>query len=420
MKHLPSAGWQPSVLTAEDDTFSHRDESLLGEIPPDVRIERTAGFEPFNLYRRFLGKEEDVPLVASETISHTQASLRHKLSIWIRMNLFVPDARAGWMLSAVRGARRLISGRHIEAIVSIGPPHTAHVIGRRLSRKNNIPHVPVMIDPWTDISYYKDLHRSRPTVLLDTGLEKRVMEHAAEVVFVTKSLQEDFISKYPFLAEKSHVLYWGYNEESFRGIRQECDSSAEVILHAGNIFDYQNPEHFWKEVADERSRGRNLRLRFLGTVGPGVKSSIQTHGLEPYTDYAGFIPYDQVVRELFRASYLLMCPTERRHVPGKLFEYLRVGRPIIAFGDDNEEVALILREGNAGVLLPYHYGDRKAFEELRTVSPNIRFALQYNRQSIAQGLAKILDKIERQGEKEISLGFDIAGTANTGARRRRS
>ena len=395
MKHLPSAGWHASVLTTEDDTFSPRDESLLGEIPLDVRVEKTAGFEPFNLYRRFLGKEENIPLVASETISRSQESLRHKISVWIRINLFVPDARVGWMLSAVHGARRLISDQHVDAVVSIGPPHTAHVIGSRVSKKNNIPHVPVMIDPWTDISYYKNLHRSRLTLLLDTKLEKRVMEHAAQVVFVTKSLQENFISKYPFLAEKSHVLYWGYNEESFRGIRQECDHSAEVILHAGNIFDYQNPEYFWKEVADERSRGRNLRLRFLGTVGPGVKSSIRMHGLEPYTDYEGFVPYDQVVRELFRASYLLMCPTERRHVPGKLFEYLRAGRPIIAFGDDNEEVASILREGNAGVLLPHHYGDTKAFEELRSVSPNIRFALQYNRQSIAQGLANVLDKTKR-------------------------
>jgi len=395
MKHLPSCGWHPSVLTAEADTFSHRDQSLVGEIPPDVRVERTAGFEPFNLYRRFLGKEQDVPLVASETISNSQASLRHKISVWIRMNLFVPDARAGWMLSAVRGARRLISDQHIDAIVSIGPPHTAHVIGRRLSRKHSIPHVPVMIDPWTDISYYKGLRRNRLTLLLDTKLEKGVMEHAAQVVLVTKSLREDFVSKYPFLAEKSHVLYWGFNEESFRGIRQECDPSAEFILHAGNIFDYQNPEHFWMEIAEERSRGRNLRLRFIGTVGPRVKSSIQAHGLEPYTEYAGFVPYDQVVRELFRASYLLMCPTERRHVPGKLFEYLRAGRPIIAFGDDNEEVASILRDANAGVLLPYHYGDKKAFEELRSVSPNIHLALQYNRQSIAQGLANILDMTKR-------------------------
>ena len=87
-----------------------------------------------------------------------------------------------------------------------------------------------------------------------------------------------------------------------------------------------------------------MRLKFIGTVSPAIKAEIGKNCLMPYTGFAGFLPYDQLLEELMNASYLLVCATEKRHVPGKLFEYLRTGKPIIAFGDDNEEVKNILTE----------------------------------------------------------------------------
>ena len=96
IKHLSMLGWIPSILTIDEDTFSEKDESLLKEIDPQWKIVKTAANEPFGLYRKLLGKEPNAPLVASETISQTHQTLRHRLAIWVRMNLFVPDARIGW------------------------------------------------------------------------------------------------------------------------------------------------------------------------------------------------------------------------------------------------------------------------------------------------------------------------------------
>jgi len=104
IKHLPKYGWNPFVVTADEDSFSHKDPSLLREIDPDLTVVKTAANEPFNVYRKFIGKKYGFPLIASESISLENRNWKHRLAIWIRMNLFIPDARIGWNFSR-RGYR---------------------------------------------------------------------------------------------------------------------------------------------------------------------------------------------------------------------------------------------------------------------------------------------------------------------------
>jgi hypothetical protein len=393
IKHLPKQGWNPSVLTADEDSFSHKDESLLNEIDPALLVVKTPANEPFNLYRKFLGKKSDATLIASETISMDNKDWKHRLSIWIRMNLFVPDARVGWNFSAVNGARQILREKKIDAIVSIGPPHSSHLIGKRLHKHYKIPHIPVLIDPWVDIVYYKNFTRNPITLAIDNYLERTTFREASKIIFVTKSAKDEYINKYSWLKNKTDVLYWGYNEENFAGKEQDPLSENEVLLHAGNIFDYQNPKGLWKIINSEIQRGRKLRIRFVGTVSPGIKKSIEENGLSSYTHYAGFLPYKEVVKEMMNATYLLVCPTEKRHVPGKLFEYLRTGNKIIAFGDDNAEVKSLIENANAGKLFPYNYGGNDILSSVDSTSPNKETAKQYSREKIAEQLAVILNNL---------------------------
>lgn len=388
INNLHRFGWRPSVLTVDSDSFSHSDPSMEAFVDPAMTVVRTAANEPFNLYRKFLGKESGAPLVASETISSVNSDWKHRVSIWIRMNLFVPDARIGWYFSAVKGGRALIEKERPKAIISIGPPHSAHLVGKRLSRQFGIPHIPVLIDPWVDIVYYKGFRRNVLTLMLDNYFERATFRNAQKIIFVTKSSQEDHVRKYPWIAEKSEVLYWGYNEESFFAVKQPSD--VETVLHAGNIFDYQNPNGLWKNIASEIAKGRKLRIRFIGTVSPEITKAVTAAGLDRYTEYLGFLPYQQAVQEMMNAAFLLVCATERRHVPGKLFEYLRTGNRIIAFGDDNNEVREILSDASAGILFPYNYEKLDLFDRLQSVHPNMNAAKMYSRENIAGKLSEVL------------------------------
>jgi len=391
IKHLPSFGWLPTVLTVSEDTFSQKDETFSKEISDEVKVIRAKSYEPFDIYKRFTGKGKDDQLIASETISKKNNNLAHRFAIWIRMNLFIPDARVGWYFPAVKNGSDFLQKERVDTIVSIGPPHTTHLVGKKLSIKFGIPHVPVFIDPWVDISYYRNFKRSNLTLSIDKSLEKSVLQSAAAVVFVTETMKEDYIRKYSFLKEKSNLLYWGYSAEDFSLLPMEA-GAEEIILHAGNIFDYQNPKRFWKTLKSEIEKGRKLKLIFIGTVASEIKQSITDAGLAPFTEYKGFLPYKEMLKEMLIASYLLVCATEPRHVPGKLFEYLRARKPIIAFGNGNEEVQKILADSNAGMIFSYNESAEEFFRIYSSFKTNEELVKGFERKTISKKFSSILDE----------------------------
>jgi glycosyltransferase involved in cell wall biosynthesis len=408
IRYLPAHGWHPAVLTAREDTFSQKDESHLDEIDPSLLVLKTNSPEPFNFYKKFLGKDKSEPLIASETITNTPKGIRHKIAIWIRMNLFIPDARIGWYFPSVVDGRAFLTGNYFDAIVSIGPPHTSHLIAKRLSGMFGIPHVPVLIDPWTDIIYYKNFKRNKITLAIDNYMEKTVLQRAKKVIFITETMKADYVKKYSWVENKSRVLYWGYNEEAFNNLNNNppdkseqahqkevgvTTSAEEILIHAGNIFDYQNPKAFWKYLKTLIDDGRKLKIKFIGTVGPDIKSTINNLGLSQVTEYGGFLSYKEMLNELNKASYLMVCASEPRHVPGKLFEYLRTGKPIIAFGDGNEEVMKILTDANAGMLFGYSEDGHEFFENVSKFSTNLSLVKQFDRREIAKNLAGIMNHV---------------------------
>lgn len=396
MTHIQEFGWEPIVLTTKDESFTEKDESLLTKVNPNWKVISTKAIEPFNIYRKFIGKKSNEKLIASETISLENKNLAHKISIWIRMNLFVPDARVGWFFPAIKEANKFLKIEKIDAIVSIGPPHTTHLVARKLAADFDVPFYPVFIDPWVNISYYRNFRRSKLTLAIDNHFEKSVLEKATKVVFVTESMKEDYISKYPQIKDNSFVLYWGYNEEDFKGLPlnplpKEGDFlNQKIILHAGNIFDYQNPQNLWKEIKRRTDSGEKFKIKFIGTVSPLIKQSIKNYKLESITEYLGFLPYHKMLNELSMADYLLVCTTESRHVPGKLFEYLRIGKPIIAFGDDNNEVENILKQSGLGRLYRYDEEVKEIFYIKDNKEVNIQSITRFDRKVIAEELVRIL------------------------------
>ena len=393
IKHLPHFGWLPLVLTVDEDTFSQKDNTFAKDIPDEVKVIQAKSYEPFGAYKRIIGKTKNEPLIASETISKQNRSLTHRLSIWIRMNLFIPDARVGWYFPAVKTGSNLLRKEKVDAIVSVGPPHTTHLIGKKLASKFNLSHVPVFIDPWTDIAYYKDFNRSSITRRIDNHLEKSVIENSKAIVFITKTMREDYQKKYPSTKDKTNVLYWGYSEEEFENmILKEKTNDEKVIVHAGNIFSYQNPKRFWQQLKKEIESGNKLKLKFIGTVDPTIVESISEAGLNNYTEYAGFLPYKKMLEEIGNADCLLVCATEPRHVPGKLFEYLRAEKPIIAFGEDNNEVNDILTRANAGIMFEYKDSGDEFFRNYSNLKTNMEFVKDFERRNIGKELSLILDK----------------------------
>ncbi len=397
IKYISQHNWQPTVVTVQEETFTQKDETLLKEIDPNLKVIKTKVFEPFNIYKKFIGKDSNEILIASETISKENKSLAHRISIWIRMNLFIPDARIGWYPFAVKELKNILQQNSYDAIVSIGPPHSTHLIADKISKMFNLPFISIFIDPWLDIIYYKEFKRSKLTLSIDKHFETKILRNSSHIIFITKSMKEDYVIKYPFVKDKSTVFYWGYNEDDFQKAEKSIISSLsrkeKIILHAGNIFDYQNPKYLWKAIKKQIENENNLRIKFIGTVSPGIKKIIEENGLNSYTEYKGFLSYSNMIKELLTADYLLVCATEKRHVPGKLFEYLRSQKPILAFGNDNEEVKNIIEQSNAGMLFKYDDDPTDFFIRANLFSTNINYVKQFSRENITKEFSEILNSI---------------------------
>ncbi|HPO54586.1 MAG: glycosyltransferase family 4 protein [Ignavibacteriales bacterium] len=392
IKYFPDFEIEPIVVTVKNDGFSRRDESLLREVSPSLPVFKTKVLEPFGIYKKFLGKKDDDELVPSETISKENKSLRHRISVWIRMNLFIPDARVGWYPFAVKKGKELIKQFNPDAIITLGPPHSTHLIGLRLSKKFRLPHIPLFIDPWVDIVYYAGFKRNFITLAFDNYLEKQVLLNSRKVMFVTETMKSDYLKKFPALDSKSHILYWGYSEDEFSGFAS-TSPPEETIVHAGNIFDYQNPPNLWKEIKKLNDNNRKINLKFIGTVSPLIRKEIEDNGLGNVTSYLGFLPYKQMLAELHRASYLLVCASEKRHLPGKLFEYLRVGKPVLAFGDDNKEVEQILLKANAGMIFGYNDDVSPFFSATDRFHTNYEVIKNFDRKQSTAFFSQLLKEI---------------------------
>jgi glycosyltransferase involved in cell wall biosynthesis len=393
--HLPESGIEPIVVTVLEENFTGKDESMLALVPPDVRVLRTKVWEPFGVYRALMGKTKEETLVASETISSENKSLAHRLSVWIRMNLFIPDARIGWYPFAVRECRKLLKNEKFDYIITNGPPHSTHLIGKKLSRAFGIPHIPIFIDPWVDIAYYQGLRRSKLTLAIDNALERSVVNNAALTVFVTPATKSDFIKKYPSIAGKAEVLSWGYDADAFDECpaRKQNSGNVKTIVHAGNIFDYQNPAKLWEEVSARIKAGDQFHIKFIGSVSPLVRKAISDAHLESITEYVGYLPYKEMLAELCTADYLLVCATEKRHIPGKLYEYMHTGTPIIAFADDNTDIAALLAETGSGMLFTYNESPGAFFDKASTLTHNKTAALAYDRKVLTRHFGELLQRL---------------------------
>lgn len=395
IKHLPKFNWEPMVLTVAEDSFTKKDESLKKEISPSLKVCKSKNFEVFDFYKKFVGKKKEESLSVSEVMSK-EGGWKQRFSLWVRMNLFIPDARVTWYFTAVKDGLKFINDfdGNIDAVISVGTPHSTHLIGRKIAKHFNTKHLTVFTDPWTSISYYNQFSRNWFSESLDHYFERKVLKDCSRSIFVTENTRQEYVEKYPFLKDKSDVLYWGFNEEKFVNLKAtDLVKNSEILVHSGNLFDYQNPIKLWQTLKLRKEKGINLKLIFTGTVGPQIIKSIKENDLEDNFNYIGFLEYSKLLETINEADYLLMCTYDKRHVPGKLFEYLRIGKPIIAFGE-NDEIENLLSEAKAGRQFSYAESGEEFFDHLSEFKTDQNIVKKYDRFEITKKLSTILNNLE--------------------------
>jgi hypothetical protein len=356
VKYLPKFGWIPYVFTPENPAFDIKDESLLKDIPIEAEVIKLPIWEPYQWFQKlsklFTGNAPSAK--PNELVVKQNTSLFQKISVWVRANLFVPDPRVFWVKPSVNFLHDFIVENKIRTIITTGPPHSMHLIGLRLKKKNpSIKWIADFRDPWSEWGFLRSLPLVGITRWYIKNLERKVLQTANEVVTVTPS----WVKMFEKLGNrKVRLLTNGYDEDDFKNF-QRSRSNKFIICHVGIVNEQCDPTPFMKVVKalliNQPELAVDLRIRFIGDVKQSFKDEVQgDEHLYTVTEFVDRVSHNKILDYYREVAVSLLILTGYKHpesyLPGKLFEYIRVGAPVLGVGPENGDADAILKSCRAG------------------------------------------------------------------------
>ena len=395
-KYLPEHGWQPVIYTPENPERLAVDESLLADIPACAEVIKTPILEPYALYRKLTGggKGEVNPVNAQ------QKNWKQRLSLWIRGNCFIPDPRVAWVRPSVRFLKKYLCEHPVDAVVTTGPPQSVHLIGLGLKKALGLHWIADFRDPWTEMFYYKHLGLTAASDRRHHRLEQAVLDAADSVVSVSPPVAADFQAK---TTTPVVLITNGFDEDDFAEAGVPSSSFAGLtgeslrLLHTGMFAADGNPLNLWDALAqrcaaDPDFRAR-LQIRLAGKVDAAITDAIRERGLGENLVELGYLTHEQTVREQRAADILLLPlrqePEYAKVLPGKIFEYLAAGRPVLGIGQEDGAAAAILRDAGAGQMFDWDKRD-ELLAFLDAPHPRTTGIEKYTRRALTAQLVKIL------------------------------
>ncbi len=408
VRYLPEFGWRPVVLTVENGQFPALDESLFKEIPSEAVVRRTPIYEPYDLYRLFTGKKPgsaiDVNTIKKEG---GKTGFKESLAEFIRATFFIPDARMLWQLTARKEILKIGNKYKIDAVVSSSPPYTSSLLAKYAKKKLKIPWIAEFRDPWTGfISAPKRWFLPRA---IDKSMEHSVFKIADAVEYAWHGIKKDALEKYPGLDNRKffHIPN-GFDSNDFPNIEHKRNEKF-ILTYTGSLYGRRNPASLFKAIENLISSNKinpdEFLLRFVGRFGEEVEEMFKNATFKNSIEKHSYVPHSESVKFLLRSDALLLIVDESKEseeiVPGKVYEYIGVKKPIIAIAPQESAIAALLRETKSGKTAHQTEIEKTCdiFMELfkswkngsGSFNPDEKAVKNYERRESAKKLAELLD-----------------------------
>ncbi|MEH6680053.1 MAG: glycosyltransferase family 4 protein [Sediminicola sp.] len=353
VKYMKDFGMEPVVYIPKNPHYPLRDESFLGEVPKDLTVYSMPIWEPYGLSGVFSKKK--TKRISSGIITSKEQSFMERAMLWVRGNLFVPDARKYWVRPSIKFLHKKIAEENVKTIITTGPPHSLHLIGLGLKRVSGVQWIADFRDPWTSIGYHKKLKLGKRAEKKHAKLESLVLNGADKVIVTSNTTKKEFegITKSPI-----QVITNGFDGKAPEFSHLD---SKFTISHIGSLLSGRNPIGFWKVlqelIRENKDFAEHFRLQLIGVVSEDVLETIESFGISPYITVTGYLSHTQALQKQQRSQVLLLVemdePETMGIIPGKLFEYMMAKRPILALGPVDWEVGTIIAETQTGSCFGY-------------------------------------------------------------------
>lgn len=412
VKYLPSFGFEPTVLTgigATDRKWSPPDGTLAAEIPEHIEVIRTA-------WPAGVKAERD-------------AAEAKRLAL----------------------AERLIAEKNLAAIFVSMSPFSDAGFAAQLSERCHVPWIADLRDPWAldEFQVYRTRwHRDRTWHSMRCALAT-----ASLIIMNTPEAAVALGHRFPELAARAVSITNGYDAEDLTPTARSAANPYFTIVHAG----------FLHAAAGLRQRRKPWQYRLLGRIEAGVEILPRSHyyllqaltqwcaedpsvkervrfkligelrsidrelaansAVASMTEFTGYLSHAESVRAVREADLLFLpmhkLPFDRRAsiVPGKTYEYLASGRPILAPVPDGDARDILIRARSGLVCEPDNVDQMVA--HLRTqfamwaggLPPpqvDLDYISRFERRALTQQLAFHLNTlIDRTGAALSTAGSSV-------------
>ena len=366
VKYLPEFGWKPTIFIPENPSYPILDETLEKEVSKDLEIIKTKIWEPYQI-AEFFGKDNKKFKAGQFDVGKNQ-SWKSKLSIWVRGNFFIPDARVFWVKPSVEFLKKYLKENHFDAFVTTGPPHSLHLIGLELKKEfPNLKWIADFRDPWTEISYYKHLKLTKSSDKKHRNLEAQVFKTADITLATSFTDAENFRKK----GANSFCITNGFDEDASTPLSMTTENPPTLkpsnpqtkftLSYIGVLEQLRNPEILWNVLGELIKENKNFKddfeLKFVGRIDDKILEKIENSELKNSVKNLGYLSHSAANAEMRNSDLLLITnfpnETSKGIIPGKIFEYLQTGNQILSFGPKDGDVKKILEETNAGKHFSY-------------------------------------------------------------------
>ena len=342
-KYLRQLGHNPIVLTVDPKHASYNliDNSLIDQVK-DIQTHRTYSLEILKLYSLFKSGNRNKAIPQSYI---SNQSFFDKISSFIRLNFFIPDSRIGWNYFAFKKAKKLIGKNNIHCVITTGPPHSTHLIGKKITEKFKLKWIVDLRDPWAEIFYLKNKFRFKYAKNLNLKFESDVFNGADLIITTVGNRYKDIIIGKLSNSKKIHKIYNGYDKSVYDKIKEIKPASFNIVF-TGILSKNHNYQVFYDVLCylNEKYKDLNMIFTFAGKIDEEIKKL--------YSEKINFIDRGYVIHEtaieIIKSSHLLinfnyLNTEETDMVSGKLVEYLASGSPIINFSNSAEESKSLLK-----------------------------------------------------------------------------
>jgi len=305
------------------------------------------------------GAQFDVHFVADQVAPLWESPRKSPLGLMALVELlirkcFIPGGLGiGWSVKAVACCLAILRqnrGRRF-VLLSSYPPVGVLLAALLVSLLARVPWIADFRDPLLTL----DAGRFPLANCTSAGLRAITFHRAKAIVANTEPMGDLWRETFPKARPKTHVIWNGFDPEDCPRQREIPTRPYRQLVHAGTLYVGRNANLIIESLARLREvqpETRHIRVLLVGSVGPeaGLDSELYCRAeQEGWLEFsAKAVPRLEARRLTESADYLLLLqPQSALQVPGKLFEYLCIGRPIIALVPKRSAVEYVL--SNAGV-----------------------------------------------------------------------